>query len=1130
MAKSEATPIFGDRPTFESNGKGSPTHLGASDREAADTTGGRPLANDDTFAEQLVAVDSLLTLNPNVAPDVPIDLPADVKQRLAPAIDCLQLLAQFRESKATVNVAKIASSRRFPQSFGRFELRQEIGRGGFGVVFLAFDPRLSREVAIKLPRPDCLFTPELRQRFLFEGQAAAGLDHPNIISVHEAGEVDNVCYLASAYCPGLTLAEWIRNRTSPVPIVDAVKLIIDLADAIDHAHSKGVLHRDLKPANVLLAGVQNSDSIPHNPKVTDFGLARVPESAGHHTQTGMVLGTPAYMAPEQALGDTRQIGTHTDVYALGAILYELLTLRKPFESENRIELLRTIATTDAASLRQLRPAIPRDLDAICLKCIEKTPNRRYSTAHDVAVELRHFLAGEPIVARPPSGLDRLVKWTRRRPAAAGFGIASLAGLLVLATAASWHYYRMRANSIELESALSDAKEQRTIADTHAAESRRLAYAGQVRLASELGQSGQASSMAMILDRLRPEPGETDLREFTWRLLWRQAQNEMMLRGHRKPVVDVVWSSDGTTIASTSEDKTLRIIDAATGRLRRVVDYFGGRRPVWSAITPNGGLMAIDLAHDDRSDSVGILDTETGELIARLDEPLITSDRLAISPDGQTVAIPRKISRNQERGAVVLWNFRTNEKRCFMDEPNFAGVVTFSPDGRLFAVSCRADYNAGPMSVHVLSVATGERVAKFAEHDGLIHAVAFSPDSKVVVSGGKEGAVRVWDIDRQSEIKRIDFPGEPILGASFANKGRWIVILSEPAMRKSRVRVLDISTGANVMEPMNLDLGVRSFAVCERENRFALACSDDTVRIYRIQPQPSMVRLPGHKKETWAVAFTPDSKSLISASDDYRAIVWDLEKGVQRFTLSKHITLVSCLAMAPDGRRVFTGSYDYTVKAWDLTNGNLLNTFKRHKQAIRSVAISPNGELLATGGRDRKLLLWNATTGELLQEFLEHTAEIQAITFSPDGKQLISGGSDQQIIVRAVASRSEVARFECSDRVWSIVPLSDGRTLLVGGTSGVLKLLDTATGQQRESIGGHSGLIYCVAISPDGRTFASAGKDRTIRLWQAGTLTELCCLKDLPSDARSIAFSPDGKMLAAGLDDGGVIYWPAADLD
>ena len=310
-----------------------------------------------------------------------------------------------------------------PTQLGNYELLEMIARGGMGVVYKARHTGLDRVVALKMIRSGILATPKDVERFQREARSAAKLHHPNIVTIHDIGEQEGQHYYTMDYVPGENLAE--RARTRPFSPRQAAEITAAVAGAIHCAHQQGVLHRDIKPANVILTPNQQ-------PRVLDFGLALILTDDSDLTQTGTPVGSPAYMPPEQAAGQTGRIDARSDVYSLGAMLYELLTGRPPFQAATTLETLQLVIANEAVSPRRLNPALPRDLETICLKCLEKAPERRYQSAQELADELGRCLRDEPIVARPVSQVEKAWRWCHRKPALALSIGAGLALLLVIA--------------------------------------------------------------------------------------------------------------------------------------------------------------------------------------------------------------------------------------------------------------------------------------------------------------------------------------------------------------------------------------------------------------------------------------------------------------------------------------------------------------------------------------------------------------------------------------------------------------------------------------------------------------------------------------------------------------------------
>ncbi len=365
---------------------------------------------------------------------------AEMRLRVEQAHDGLRKLDSFlsrpsassdattRETTPEDQLSMLSGMLTQPMQIDRFQIIEEIGRGGFGIVYLAMDPMLNRRVAIKIPRIETLETQSLRNRFAKEAEISASLDHPHIVPVYEIGQTSQGIYIVSLYCPGTNLAQWLMEHPDELNISQLVDLMVCIVDPIAYCHEQGILHRDIKPGNVLLFP-SAFRSLPFLPRVSDFGLAKVLESNLQETVTNAVLGTPLYMAPEQVSSKHGQIGPATDVYALGAVLYELLTGRPPFASGNFVETLDQVRKTPPTAPRKLNPSIPSALETICLQCLSKNPADRYSTAGDLLKDLQSFINGSKIAARRPTllkGLANAVRGENDRSQSIALKVAKIA--------------------------------------------------------------------------------------------------------------------------------------------------------------------------------------------------------------------------------------------------------------------------------------------------------------------------------------------------------------------------------------------------------------------------------------------------------------------------------------------------------------------------------------------------------------------------------------------------------------------------------------------------------------------------------------------------------------------------------
>jgi eukaryotic-like serine/threonine-protein kinase len=589
----------------------------------------------------------------------PLPVPADDAEGLSALLAArasLQMRERVWPRSVRMENSEPGTSSSGTAVFGRFRIVRELGQGGFGVVFLAIDPELGRSVALKVPRGEVLLDPESRRRFVREASAAAGLDHPNIVPLYEAGEVGPVCYMASAFREGPTLAAWLRDRGEPVPPCLAAQILAPLADAMEHAHERGVLHRDLKPSNVLLhrprpdgPGVDpatpgdlrssngqdqetraqrepepaTGDEPEFIARIIDFGLARLMDRVTEEaTASYAAMGSAPYMAPEQVEG--KKVGPATDVYGLGTILYSMLCLRPPHRGTNDPDTLRRVVADEPIRPRHGFREIPRDLEAICLKCLEKDPARRYRSARELADDLGRFLAGEPTRARPLSRWDIIRRKARQHPAA-------VAVLAVVAACAMIVLVGRRSYEARLEGAWRLSQQEHVGARARESENQRhLQYVRDIRQADQLIRAGRAPLARQILMQHRPRPGEDDLREFAWyHLLGECRTQRRTLTGHRDDVYYVEFSPHGDLLASAGKDGFIRIWSPTTSQLTRCIKA-----------------------------------SETEVNVA------------AFSPDGKTLATV------DDEGMLKLWEVATG--RRLLDQPahkHDAVIARFTPDGR-----------------------------------------------------------------------------------------------------------------------------------------------------------------------------------------------------------------------------------------------------------------------------------------------------------------------------------------------------------------------------------------------------------------------------------------------------------------
>jgi WD40 repeat protein/tRNA A-37 threonylcarbamoyl transferase component Bud32 len=1031
--------------------------------------------------------------------------------------------------------------------FGDYELLRVIARGGMGVVYKARQKSLNRTVALKMIRTGDVASGEEVQRFLREAEAAAQLDHPGIVPIFEVGEFRGQHYFTMGFVDGQSLD--LRAKEGPLPAREAARLIRQVSEAVEYAHRRGIIHRDLKPANILL----DRDG---QPKVTDFGLAKQVTGTSELTQAGQILGTPSYMPPEQASGTFDHVGPAADVYSLGASLYCLLTGRPPFQSAQPLDTLRQVLEQEPVSPRQLNSAVSRDLETICLKCLRKEPGRRYASAAALAKDLSHFLAGEPIRARPTGATERFVRWCRRNPLVAALSGGAALSLLVGSMLAS--YFAVVAGREATSS-----KTHELMAQAALALSERRRYLAEVALVQKDWNEGQIPTAIRRLEGLQPRsPGDADIRGFEWNYLRRQCSPELLtLGGPGGTLWAVAYSRDGRFLAAGSggggQPGRVTIWDVRTGEKTLAWDvhpagvlseHFTGVRSV--AFSPDGTQIVTASGEHNRSAEVKVWDAATAR---ELSCPGVSNEpvwAVTYSPDGRRLAWAgsAKTGDNATARAVVqIWNMERGEMELTL-RGHTAAVrgLAFSPDGRWLA-SASADRTA-----RVWETVLGKEVATLPEMWDVVTSVAFSPDGQRLLTGGSDLSVRLWDSDVWKAQAGAQPPKRPPTPLVMVRAGGRIrsVAFSPDGMRFAAasdgrvVQIWDARSGADVGTLRGHAGPVYGVAFSPDGWRVASASEDGTAKMWDITTDGETVPVKKYIRAVSSVAFSPDGRHFISGGEDRAVRCWDAAGCDETATLWGHTDGISCLAYSPDGLHIASGGHDRTVRVWDSTSPAQPPTIHACVGDVWGVSFDPTGRWLACAsgvpGESGQVKVWDAATGTEHRSWSDPPStagrpSFRCVAFDPDGRLLAAGCGDQTVKIWDVQTGRQTVTLsgDSMGAILSVAFSPDGRHVASAGQDRTVRIWDVTTGAATV-IDGHPAVVWSLAYSPGGRRLATAGADRTVRLWDTTTAQEAFASRILPVEAFSVAFSPDGRMLLAGgkrvLDsDHTIVIWDGREL-
>jgi WD40 repeat protein len=1003
-----------------------------------------------------------------------------------------------------------------------YAILEEIGRGGMGVVYKARQTGLNRLVALKMILAGGYAEAGALRRFQVEAESVARLQHPNIVQVYEIGAVEGRPFFSLEYVAGGTLAQYLGGR--PHPADQAAALIETLARAVHAAHERGIIHRDLKPANILLASRESRAQSPEpvgpwrlstldfslwTPKIADFGLAK-DLAAVDQTGTGAIVGTPRYMAPEQAGGRTRQLGPWTDVYALGAILYEMLVGRPPFQDDSALETLRLVLDAEPVPPSRLLPRLPRDLETICLRCLEKEQRRRYATALDLAEDLRRFRADEPVRARPVGAVERGWKWARRRPAVAGMMTGMVALTVLGFTLVSWKWLDAVAARDQAQAAQREAEQEarRAREAEHAAEAAHQGEQAQreravglskdlaVQMLTTTGYTVSADDVLKAdenLDAFPPEP-----RGWDWHYLKRRCHAEQSTLPIDGGTLAGAVSPDGQLLATGGGD-LLRPNDPAA---LQVWDLRTGQRRWITQEKHSGPILQVRLHPDGRHVASA-----------------------SINVDLQAVVRGGASGLRASKGEVILWDARSGKRvRTFLG----GGSVSFHPGGKLLATA------GADETVLVYDVDTGAEVATLPGHAGRVGAVRFSPDGKllavaswkVVVAEGQSPSSRrsihLWDT---ATWKAAPVPA-PLAGddgglGEFSPDGKRLATLHD-----RQAKVWDVASGSLVrtLAGHRQDLTDVHFSADGR--RLATASMDGSLRLWDLATGAEQQRFAGHGPVYWTRFAPPGAdgiERLLSGGEDGSVRVWDPRSGQYPLLLHGHRAHVTGVAFGREGRLLTSAPEEGTAIVWDARTGRPLLRLPCHAYAA---AFSPDGKWIAAGGGTAspgspgELTLWNADTGRPLPGLPGRPARfVTALAFSPDGKRLVTAAGDfrrgeaGEVTLWELAGRKAVASRPFPGAcVQSVAFRPDGQALALAGSDGVVRLCEPTALVELHTLRGPGEAVKSVAFSPDGRSVAAGMADGIVIVWDSVTRAERWRRRARGSIA-GLAFSPDGTCLA-----------------